>query len=313
MPGLLSFCPPAPIDHPTHRPRTNMDHRRKHGVRASCRVDRSQTLIPHPPARNAARSTVARIHNGAHAGGRYTRENHVPAAGAAATASRIALAKTGIMSRRPGDLMTHLHATITDPVACVSCTYNLAGLDVDGRCPECGTAISASHPLCPRCHEVSAAPVALLRIEESSRAYWCCPVCGGLGFDPGQLARTISSRPVTVDADPTLPAVHVVEHQAPISCGRCRAPSTSFSIDAATVIDRCERCRMVWVDRSELPALVQYIRRIIGVRDIPPRLEDLLENPAAMRGAVQGRERLHDGSIGAAELILTILAAVFGP
>lgn len=209
--------------------------------------------------------------------------------------------------------MNHLHATITDPVACVTCTYSLVGLDVDGKCPECGTAISASHPLCPRCHEVSASPVALLRMEESNRACWCCPACGGLGFDPGQLARTISSRPVTVDADPTRPAVHVVEHQAPISCGRCRTPSTSFSIDAATVIDRCERCKMVWVDKTELPALVQYIRRIVGMRTIPPRLEELLENPAAMRGAVQGREKLGAGSALLTEVVLRILAAVLGP
>ncbi|GMV26242.1 MAG: hypothetical protein AMXMBFR58_22730 [Phycisphaerae bacterium] len=81
--------------------RTDVDDPCKHGVQASCRVDGGRDPWPHPRVRNAAEAIVAHIHNGAHAGGRYTRENHVHAAGATGPPDRIARAGTYIM---PGKL-----------------------------------------------------------------------------------------------------------------------------------------------------------------------------------------------------------------
>lgn len=196
-------------------------------------------------------------------------------------------------------------ASVQDACPCSRCGYNLIGLDADGRCPECGAAVSVTLPRCPRCPSLYSTWLPLRRVERASGPVWECERCGGLGFDRGALSREIRRSAIRSVDD----SVHDVSLQASASCGRCISPMTQITIDTNTVIDRCEGCGFVWIDFGELPSVVMRARRELAGRAAPPQLDEWLGKPDKLE---QWRKHADARATTSESVLWIVLHAIFG-
>lgn len=188
---------------------------------------------------------------------------------------------------------------------CSSCGYDLVGLDADGRCPECGRAVSLTLPRCPRCPRLHEVWIPLRRMEHEDAAVWECERCGGLGFERGELSGAVQRAPIGGVDD----RVHDMSLQAAAHCGRCIVAMSQVTIDANTIIDRCEGCGFVWIDFGELPSVVLRARRELAGREAPPQLDEWLAHPSKLEEWRRTSDRK-----GAARMpiIEVILGVIFG-
>ncbi|MFZ4575069.1 MAG: hypothetical protein ACOYN0_11770 [Phycisphaerales bacterium] len=158
---------------------------------------------------------------------------------------------------------------------CRDCGYDLRGLDANGVCPECGSAISQTIPRCPRCPTLFDIWIPLNRVDRSDYRVWECGRCGGLGFDRGVLAAAIPLEPRAR----TNESLHEPSLQAPARCGRCLLGMDQLVIDQNTLIDRCAACGFVWIDFGELSSVVAKARRELSGRPVPPLIDQWLDKP----------------------------------
>lgn len=181
----------------------------------------------------------------------------------------------GYIVTMPGNRDTIRHAA-----PCVGCKYDLAGLSVAGACPECAALVSRSWPCCPRCR-VRGRSVALERAESSARGpAWVCPECGGLGFDRHELAPAVSRRNVS-----SLSSTHdlgeIVLNEGPVGCGRCAGVCRAIDVRGRVIVDRCEACDFLWVDRDEFGALARFVLDHYERGSIPRDVQRVLHDRAA--------------------------------
>lgn len=207
-------------------------------------------------------------------------------------------------------------AEIARSVACISCGYELRGLRVDGRCPECGEAIARSCRPCPRC-ESGPLGAAVLREDRAGGAdSLVCPQCRGRGFEASHLRAMLdrfSATPVTPSGGRM---VHDFDAQAPVNCARCSHECRGIWVNHAVRIDRCGECGFIWIDRDEWAGVLSYVQRCTGGQPVPHRIELLLHDRDAIRREVVHAARtggpLANPDLGIKETILAIVAAIFG-
>lgn len=185
------------------------------------------------------------------------------------------LSLAGRLEERMGDL-----AEIAGRTLCVSCGYDLRGLSVAGKCPECGTEASRSVPQCPRCGE-SGESVIALACEQEHPGVWTCGRCGGIGLEPGKLRRTLhewqppGGRAVLQPPD--------LSGQTVVKCGRCRTTADSFMVAGTIMVDRCGSCGFLWLDANEFESVATYLKNMAGSRPLPSNVDAMLHDPAAIR------------------------------
>jgi len=97
-----------------------------------------------------------------------------------------------------------------------------------------------------------------------------CDMCGGVWFDSGELNDYLRDR---VEKDSSVPHASVVPdgpsaYRAPgsrisdIQCPRCREPLSrfNFAYDSGVILDRCNRCSGLWVERGKLKPLAAHVK-----------------------------------------------------
>lgn len=192
-------------------------------------------------------------------------------------------------------------STVPCSIACTGCGYDLRGLYVGNRCPECARDVRASVPSCPRC-SASRGEVVALDIFEGLEGAWTCELCGGMAFDKEGLSKTLTSRDRTAPRT-SHARVHDLEVQGRVLCGRCKSACRQISIGDGIIIDRCTKCMLVWVDKGELAPLAAFVKKHAGGSHVPPRVDLLLDRPRDI-GAATGKRT----AIGIA---LEVLSCVF--
>lgn len=199
-----------------------------------------------------------------------------------------------------------MHITpIHDSHPCSRCSYDLRGLDANGRCPECGTPITQTLPRCPRCPRTFGLWIPLQRVQREDHHVWECERCGGIGFDRGGLGSAVAAATPGVVDD----SVHDAELQAPAHCGRCVLSMTQITIDPNTIIDRCDRCGFVWIDFGELPSVVRRARTELAGTPPPPQLAEWLDQPEKLRAWRQGGLANADSNRSVLEIIIGVILA----
>src|SRR5262245_2317173 len=193
-------------------------------------------------------------------------------------------------------------------VACGGCGYDLRGLPVTGVCPECGRPVAAAVPACPRCDRMHRRVVALETHKGAGTTHWRCPICHGLGFEPGQLRRVIEQEREK-DALPEPEArVYDLDSARGGWCSRCSLEMSSIFINDAVLIDRCGRCGFEWVDEGELIAVVRFTRSNVGLEPVPKDIDALLGRPEQLREWAKGREERREWLLGVVTVFLGFAA-----
>ena len=115
---------------------------------------------------------------------------------------------------------------------------------------------------CPRCFSDLAAE----RVEGTELDV--CPGCGGIWFNPGELARLAQGRPgVLAGLDsrhaPPPGARPPLELEGGLLCPVCRLAMREFEYPWAPGIrlDGCAHCQGVWVDDGELARIEAFVQR----------------------------------------------------
>ena len=177
-------------------------------------------------------------------------------------------------------------STVSAHVKCLTCGYDLCGLDIAGKCPECATAVVASNPECPRCVKESGRRVSL-HFSENSPGAWTCGQCQGVGFEAGFLQKALQDK--RSGGLYSTPRIAELLSQTAVMCGHCRTPAASIIVNRNVMFERCEKCGFVWLDAQELEALAAYLKTAIGDRAVPPRVEAVIGDPVALRKATESR------------------------
>lgn len=188
-------------------------------------------------------------------------------------------------------------------VRCVACGYDLVGLGLEGRCPECGKGVQASVRACPRC------PGSVLgRVESMRGRCMGCDACGGLGFERGDLRRTVEPMSREIRRAIVRGPVELT-HQHAAACRRCGVPMAPARVASDILIDRCLGCGFVWVDAGELGHVVEFAARLVRSSGaIPREFEELMHDPESLRRAAAGSAR--GAGRGAGDHPLTLLELV---
>ncbi len=126
--------------------------------------------------------------------------------------------------------------------------------------------------ICPKCRQEK-----LQRKHLSTLALTmdCCPKCGGIWFDKGELERALPA------ADPHL-RVPGDAAQMGAACPRCRQPLYAFLYPQTRVgIEMCNACGGLWLDAGEL-------KQIREAREqLPPAVEPADDTVGAgLKGAL---------------------------
>jgi Zn-finger nucleic acid-binding protein len=195
-------------------------------------------------------------------------------------------------------------------VRCVKCGYDLRGLSIAGKCPECGSLITRTIPKCPRCFQQGKGSVALRGEPTTMSGVWSCSACAGLGLDAGELRRMLGpGRGIPPVQEPRLAEV---EAGRPVVCGHCDHPATAIRIGETVTIDRCQACGFVWLDAGELPAVVEFVHRLARGWSLPEDVEALLTSPGELAKRIALQPRTGAAGLAIAEIIGAILAGLFG-
>lgn len=151
-------------------------------------------------------------------------------------------------------------------LATVTCTSCYGAMFVGSRfCARCGAeavreVLEERAPLqCPRCREeMRALMLGTTKVRE-------CGACGGLWMDPQDLQRLADAKEqhsgivavlaAHVPAAPALP--DVIRYLPCPQCGKLMNRS-NFAKSSGVVLDLC-RTHGAWLDRGELPALLEFI------------------------------------------------------
>ncbi len=165
---------------------------------------------------------------------------------------------------------------------CSTCGYDLRGLSVAGKCPECGTDVVKTNPECPRCGMFRIA----LECSRETPGVWRCVECTGIAFERGALRKSLTDASGSSSGMTGGPVELVA--QTSVSCGRCRVAMTSIMVGGTLMIDRCGTCGLTWLDAGEFSAVAAYVKGITGNRQIPTNLERVLHDPVALRKALHG-------------------------
>lgn len=114
---------------------------------------------------------------------------------------------------------------------------------------------------CPSCEH------ALRQMEIAGLTLDRCPQCGGYWLDDGELsalARRLSGlKPVSEWDARSILRLPVPPHKNPQRrCPRCRVILNNFNYcyNSNILLDRCPRCRGIWADAGELPAIASYVK-----------------------------------------------------
>ena len=88
----------------------------------------------------------------------------------------------------------------------------------------------------------------------------CCELCDGIWLDAGELTRltqTTSDLPEL----PPLPKSTPPKTEGRPSCPRCRQTMEELPYLEGTslLVDRCPRCRCLWLERGELQVIYDHI------------------------------------------------------
>lgn len=80
-----------------------------------------------------------------------------------------------------------------------------------------------------------------------------CPLCNGCWLDKDELARITRSR-----GKDAVSLALIDKHKTQFACPRCRAPlhEGKHERNEKFLIDECEKCGGIWLDRGELPTLL---------------------------------------------------------
>jgi len=114
--------------------------------------------------------------------------------------------------------------------------------------------------LCPRCHVHLKGHF----LEDASVEF--CPKCGGMWISREDFTRSIKRTP-----PPDLPkeeppdAEKPIWAESPLACPRCggNMAKAVYDYSSGIKVDRCDRCRGIWLDRGELGRLRAYTQRKI--------------------------------------------------
>jgi Zn-finger nucleic acid-binding protein len=161
---------------------------------------------------------------------------------------------------------------------------------------------------CPSCRQLLATQtVAGIELD-------ACGACGGYWFDEGEVLRLVArlkSAPEVPELD--LKTLLRKPEPAPFgnarTCPRCAAPMAAFNYcyDSNVILDRCERCRGVWMDGGELNRVLSYAKGNRTMNQLGQamvaHMDELDEWPGFGVGAI-------DDSEDARDVWSTILAGV---
>lgn len=115
-----------------------------------------------------------------------------------------------------------------------------------------------------------------------------CELCDGIWLDATELAHLTGSPTDLPDLPPEPAAAggKPSHSEEPAGCPRCAQPleEADYGGDLALRVDRCGRCRGVWLERGELQAILDHHRplqpaligRQMGVVDADPAARAVL-------------------------------------
>jgi len=135
-----------------------------------------------------------------------------------------------------------------------------------------------------------------------------CRHCQGMGLNRGALRQVVKAneserlidKPGTIDLNLSLG----------VDCGRCQHRMQGVSAGTQALIDRCTHCGFIWIDKGELPAIVDTVRRHMRGHTPPDNLDELLHNPEAMRRAGEKASRALNGPPVASNQTMSTVDAI---
>jgi Zn-finger nucleic acid-binding protein len=116
-----------------------------------------------------------------------------------------------------------------------------------------------SHRICPRCGE------RLVAAKGPGLTLHVCRACGGILFDPGELAEMVTRRRDELDDVERLvkpdkpPPTATTSRQ--MTCPLCGATMETYEYAycSGIILDRCPKCFAIWVDDGELQAIQDHL------------------------------------------------------
>ena len=121
---------------------------------------------------------------------------------------------------------------------------------------------------CPRCRQPAGSTIAQETILDITVDR--CASCGGTWFDPSEFEQLVAGgiargRADIEELDAASPDSSESNHPLPSGCPRCERgyfeafPVLFEGLGASVLLDRCDVCEGVWIDRGELHRIVTLV------------------------------------------------------
>ena len=105
---------------------------------------------------------------------------------------------------------------------------------------------------CPKCTLTT-----LVQVQKHGVTVDECPACKGCWYDPGELQRFIKDSQKLTD---TLDKGLLTPRAGDRKCPRCKITMQNGGLSSEFLrIDRCNQCRGIWLDQSELHVLADLL------------------------------------------------------
>ncbi len=138
---------------------------------------------------------------------------------------------------------------------------------------------------CPRCEDGE--------LQEHRLEEWevkVCRACGGLWLGPDTFRKAAKKLPPPgIDPKAAEADRRAVWEESPLGCPACRKPmrKSQYSYSSGILIDRCEVCGGIWLDRGELGKIRAFVNQ-----DVPKETLLMAQLQAeTLRKRMETRER----------------------
>ena len=112
---------------------------------------------------------------------------------------------------------------------------------------------------CPRCKD--------RELQDHRLEEWevrVCRACGGLWLGAEAFRKASKKRPpASLDPKAVEADRRAVWEESPLGCPECRKPmrKSQYSYSSGILIDRCEVCGGIWLDRGELGKIRAFVNQ----------------------------------------------------
>jgi len=127
----------------------------------------------------------------------------------------------------------------------------------------------------------------LVEVEAGGLRLDRCPLCEGIWCDPGELEQLEKASPGEIEGQlPSLPpatrdAMPLKGYMRCPCCDEGRLQGVTITFSNRVRVDRCDACLGVWLDRSELDAVVAEAHRLAEAKQGPRTDAPVSQNIAA--------------------------------